>query len=130
MQNAETRVKEIGAVDLQSETFTFNRDNIDRLIDAQVDGQQPQSPDTTVQCNDIMWSNEDICRQLDEELHQQLSEELQVASDKEIHGGEGQSDNEFHGPSDKELHSPSDEETHGGEEQLDEDEEHMGVRSN
>ena len=78
MQNAETRVQEIGAVDLQSESFTFNRDNIDQLIDAQVDGQQPQSPDTTVQYNDIMWSNEDICRQLDEELHQQLSEELQV----------------------------------------------------
>ena len=126
MQNAETRVQEIGAVDIQSETFTFNRDNIDRLIDAQVDGQQPQSPDTTVQYNDIVWSNEDICRQLDEELHQQLSEELQVASDKEIHGGEEQSDNEFHGPSDKELHSPSDEETDEGEEQLDEDEETHG----
>ena len=100
-----------------------------------------ESPDTTVQYN--MWSNEDICRQLDEhclsksnneqlheessyelcrkELHQQLGDELHVPSDEETHGGEEQSYEELHGPSDKELHSPSDEETHGGEEPSDEE---------
>ena len=54
MQNADTRVQEIGADNLQSESFTFNRDNVDQLIDAQVDGEQLQSPDATVQYNNIM----------------------------------------------------------------------------